>query len=231
MNLDPDDELSSPNNLKYLYNKINKLKVDVLSFGLIIKRNGLISTKLFLCSNFNNIQLQPEIFNHNSEIFDFLISNKLIKNKLFKQVCKKFKNKISGEKWNYGEDEIWSILINNFANSKMCIKKGIYIYNINNYSLSSNTINYLYTKNIINWIETLKNFLMHKNEKIYLNRFNDFININEGNKQFLANIRNNKEIKYKYFNIFRNLTFQINIKNSTSKDIIDLLKSIIYKSK
>ena len=35
MNLDPDDELSGPNNLKYLYTKANKLKIDIISFGII----------------------------------------------------------------------------------------------------------------------------------------------------------------------------------------------------
>ena len=91
MNLDPDDELSSPDNLESLYKIINKLKVDVISFGLIIKKYGSFPTQLFLCSNNKKIQYQPEIFNSNSENFDFLITNKLIKNELFKKVYFLFK--------------------------------------------------------------------------------------------------------------------------------------------
>ena len=52
MNLDPDDELSSPEDLEYLYNIWKELDVDIISFGLI-KKFGLNSTnKLFLCRNF-----------------------------------------------------------------------------------------------------------------------------------------------------------------------------------
>ena len=36
MNLDPDDELKSSDNLQYLYNIANKLKIDVISFGFIM---------------------------------------------------------------------------------------------------------------------------------------------------------------------------------------------------
>ena len=35
MNLDPDDELAGRDNLDYLYKIVNKLKVDVISFGYI----------------------------------------------------------------------------------------------------------------------------------------------------------------------------------------------------
>ena len=177
-----------------------------------------------LCSNLSSIQYQPEIFSINSEIFDYLIWNKLVKNQLFKKVYMIIKKKIYNQKWNFGEDEIWSILINKYARSKLCIDKNIYIYNINKYSLTSNSNNSLYIRNIINWIELLKKILIYKNENIYLNRFKVFINIIEGNKNFLENIKINREIKYKYLNIFRNISFKININNSTLKDIIRTLK-------
>ena len=90
MNLDPDDELVSRDNLKYLYNIAKKLKVDVISFGLI-KRNNYTSSNLFLCSKFNNITFQPEIFDSNGDIFDYLITNKLIKKELFKKVYRLIK--------------------------------------------------------------------------------------------------------------------------------------------
>ena len=130
-----------------------------------------------------------------------------------------FKEKIYGEKWNYGEDEIWSILVNKYARSKICIGKTIYIYNINKFSLINNkNNNIVFTKNIINWIEILKIILFYY-EKIYLNRLNFFIKIIEKNKLFRENIRNNRKIKNKYYNIFRNITFQFNINNKTMKNI------------
>ena len=130
MNLDPDDELEGRDSLEYLYNIANKYKVDVVSFGHIIKK-GVYSYEHFLCSNFNNILFQPEIYNFSYK-FDYLLTNKLVKKKLFIKVYELFKEQIYGEKWNYGEDEIWSCLINKYANSKICIAKAVYIYHLNN---------------------------------------------------------------------------------------------------
>ena len=225
MNLDPDDELVGRDNLEYLYKIINKLKVDVISFGYIIKKPGKTPIKNFLCTNFKNIQFQPEILNSNIDNFDFLIWNKLVKKRVFKKAYFFFKDKIYGEKWNYAEDEIWSILINKYARTKICIGKTIYKYNINNLSLMSNTNNILYIKNIINWIEILKIILIYKNEKIYLNRFNTFIKIIENNRRYIGNISNFRKINNKYFNIFRNIAFKIEINNETLKYVIDSLKN------
>lgn len=209
MNLDPDDELSGKDNLKYLYKKINKLKTDYITFGHIINWHDSNPTKVFLCSNFNKIQYQPEILNSNIELLDYLIWNKLVKNQLYKKALMFIKEQIYGQKWNYGEDEIWSILINKYANSKLCIKKSIYIYNINKYSLMKNRHSYIYVTNIINWIIVLKKILL-KNANIYLNRFYGFIDIINGNPQFLDTVKKNREIKYKFCKLFRNISFQSN---------------------
>jgi glycosyltransferase involved in cell wall biosynthesis len=40
MNLDPDDRLEGPDNLKYLYRKAKREKVDLVNFGLIISNNS-----------------------------------------------------------------------------------------------------------------------------------------------------------------------------------------------
>ena len=44
-------------------------------------------------------------------------------------------------RWNYFEDDIWNILVNRFANSKLCINREFYIYNYNNDSLKYKNIN------------------------------------------------------------------------------------------
>ena len=101
MNLDPDDELEGQNTLQYLYDIANKSKLDVVSFGLI-KKNSFTSIKTFMCSNFNHILFQPEIFISGSKNGDYLITNKLVKKELLIKVYEIFKSKIFGSKWNYG---------------------------------------------------------------------------------------------------------------------------------
>lgn len=226
MNLDPDDELKGRYNLEYLYKIINRLKIDVINFG-VIKKYGFSSSKLILCSNFTNIKFQPEIFNSNSENFDFLIFNKLVKNKIFKKAFMIFKDKINGGKWNFGEDEIWSILINKYATTKICVEKAIYIYHINDNSLTSYSNTNLYLINLINWIEMIKKISINKNKNIYLNRFELFLKLIEINKIFLLIIKNNSEIRNKFFKIFKNNSFQFKINNSTLKNIIATLKNKI----
>ena len=39
LNLDPDDELNSPDNLKYLYKKAVSSNVDIISFNFLLKSN------------------------------------------------------------------------------------------------------------------------------------------------------------------------------------------------
>ena len=53
-NLDQDDELEGQNTLEYLYDIVNKAKLDVISFGLISK-NLFESIKTFIYKNFNHI--------------------------------------------------------------------------------------------------------------------------------------------------------------------------------
>ena len=224
MNLDPDDELEGRDSLEYLYNIANKYKVDVVSFGHIIKK-GVYSYEHFLCSNFNNILFQPEIYNFSYK-FDYLLTNKLVKKKLFIKVYELFKEQIYGEKWNYGEDEIWSCLINKYANSKICIAKAVYIYHLNNNSLLGNKYNFIYMKNLINWIEMFKKILISQKEQIYfINRINFLISLIGNNNKFLNIIKNNMELRNKYIIIFKNLTVQYKLNNSILKNIVDSLNN------
>ena len=75
------------------------------------------------------IQKQPElffsIFYPNNEIKDYYIWNKLIKKEIFQKSYHAFKKEINIWKWNYFEDDIWNILVNKFAESKLCIEKTI----------------------------------------------------------------------------------------------------------
>ena len=126
INVDPDDLLNGNNTLEYLYNIANKLRVDVINFGYL---NGNESE--LKCLNFKKILRQPQLLKHaftqDNRINDYLLWNKLVKRKLMLQAYELFKNKIYSEKWNYGEDTIWSIIINKYAKSMFCINKIFYI--------------------------------------------------------------------------------------------------------
>ena len=223
MNLDPDDELQGRDNLEFLYQIANETKVDIISFGLIKKINGRISNKFFLCSDFNNIQFQPQIFNFRNK-FDYLITNKLVKKELFMKAYSLFKDKIYGEKWNYGEDEIWSSLVNKYATSKICVAKVIYIYHYNNNSLMNNRYNYHYLANLINWIEMFIKILNKNEQNILINRLKSLIKI-INNKNFLNIIKKNNKLKNKYIRILKNITIPHIFNNSNFYHIIVTLES------
>ena len=127
MNLDPDDELLGYHSLEYLYGIVKKSKVDIVAFSYL-KNNSNISR----CYYYNNILKQPIIlkiaFNKKNDLEDCVIWNKLMRKKLLIKVYKIFKEKIYSVKWNYHEDNIWSILLHKYAKSMICIKNAIYNY-------------------------------------------------------------------------------------------------------
>lgn len=230
MNLDPDDELEGPDNLEYLYNIANQSKVDIVQFAFI-KELPQVSVKTIMCSNFNNILFQPEIFSSGNNLSDYLITNKLIKKELFLKVYDIFKIKILGEKWNYGEDEIWSGLVNKFANSKICINKAIFIYHYNSDSLNNNKFNMLYMTNLINWLEMFDKIIYDdkKYKKFLTSRISYLIEFIESNKAIINLIKNNIEVKEKYIYIFKNIILNYNINNiniTSCKKILQLLETI-----
>ena len=101
----------------------------------------------------------------------------MVKKEIFLKAYDYFKSKIFGEKWNYAEDEIWSVLINKYAKSKICINKVVYIYYSNNDSLTSNRINYTFLSNLISWLEMFQKIYGKKYKKFLLNRFSILIKI------------------------------------------------------
>ena len=122
MNIDPDDELKGKDSLEILYKIAKKKKIDFISFAYKKKNKNYIK-----CSNYNTVLKQPKLFlsslNSYNQIKDFLIWNKLIKREVFLKAYEIFKNQIYFEKWNYHEDNIWSILVYRYANSMICINK------------------------------------------------------------------------------------------------------------
>jgi glycosyltransferase involved in cell wall biosynthesis len=167
INVDPDDLLYENNDLEYLYNTANKLKVDIINFGYLNGHEFNLK-----CSNFKKILRQPQLFEHaftyDNRFNDYLLWNKLVKRTLMLKAYELFKNKIFSEKWNYGEDTIWSILINKYAKSMICIKKLVYIYNSNKDSLMHDQFNIIRIKNIFKFEEMYRQILNKKKEKKYI---------------------------------------------------------------
>ena len=146
MELDADDELQGQDNLDFLYNKTYNSKVDIISFSFLFriksKKDINKKKKINLCYNFGKIFYQPQIFIFANELKDYLIWNKLVKREIFLKAVKKYKKIIYKEKVNYADDEIWSMLINKYAKSKICTKKLIYLYYANNNSLWTTILKY-----------------------------------------------------------------------------------------
>ena len=223
MNLDPDDKLESPDNLEILYYKAIKAKANIISFGLLMEENFTL-TRLIKCNNFDKVIYQPNIFTYGNKLGDYLITNKMVKRGLLLKVYKKFKNKIVGGKWNFGEDEIWSVLVNKYANSMICINKVIFIYYSNKDSLMNNRFNDLYCLNIIYWLEMFMKIFNNQKTLVYLQNRISYLLYLFKNTTILTVIKNNNEIKEKYIKILKNIINNYKIFNDSLNNIIYSLK-------
>lgn len=124
INLDPDDQLEGKNNLGILYHHLKKYNLDFLRF--LHRRIPRDQLDINLCKERDEKELYEE---------DYWITNKIIKKKVFIKAFNNLKKKIYLYKWNYHEDNIWSYLIYKYSNSKMILKKPIYLIMRNNESL------------------------------------------------------------------------------------------------
>ena len=203
LNLDPDDEFEGPDNLELLYKYAKKTKSDIISFGSLFKSKNEIS---FKCSNFHKIYRQPSIlesaFNSSYHLKDCLIWNKLIKRDIFLKAYEYFKEKIYGEKWNYHEDNIWSILVHKYAKTMKCINKLIYIYNDLSDSLMNKRYDIIELNNVLYRHEMYKKiFTLKKEEKYLFSEYIELIAFFEENEKFLQLLKNNIEIRSKIIKI------------------------------
>ena len=225
MNIDSDDEIKGNDTLEYLYNKTQKSTIDIITFNVLdLKKNHVIK-----CKNENEIQSQPVLFNsifdknNEIELEEYLICNKLVKRDIFLKAYKDFKEKIYNGKWNYFEDDIWSILVNRYSRSKLCINS---IYNYNNASLMNKRYNIIEFQNLLYRHEMYKKiFLKKKDEKYLIAEYYFLLNRlkYQINDLLLINDNNLKE------NI--NKTFQLFMKNykcsvAERNDINNFLKLI-----
>ena len=196
MDLDPDDQLIGKNNLKLLYNTAKRLNVDFITFFIFFLPNRIESGQYF---EFNKIMKQPELFRsafRNDSINDFYITNKIIKREILIKAFNEFKNKIYGEKWNYHEDNIWSILIYKYSNSSVFLNKKVYCYySKNTDSEMYNRGNILEIKNLIYKNEMIKKILNNKDEEKYV--INEYLAHFDLFEEHINIIKQNNELKNK----------------------------------
>ena len=226
MNFDADDELVSQDALEYLYNKTLLSKTDIISFNYITPKRNFKNP----CKEFDKIIRQPKLFKaiytKNYNLKDFLIWNKLIKKDIFLNAFKLFKNYIySDKKWNYHEDNIWSILVNKLATTKLCVRKVIYKYNYSNNSLLNNRYNPTELNNIIYRFDMIRqifskdiNYRYMKYECIY-NTKEIIIRSN-----FKNYIKSNYDLKNLSHQILQKCLNNYKIPKTKKKYIIKLIK-------
>ena len=216
MSLDPDDEYWGRNSLEDLYNIAVKSEVDFVTFFVIYLPDKKKSTQF---SKFNKIMKQPEIlesaFSNNGQLIDFYITNKLIKRNLLENSIKLFGNRIYEEKWNYYEDNIWSISVYKFANSSVFVNRNVYIYHSQNSdSVMNNRGNVLEFRNLLLRNEVFQEIFNKKNEEKYITT--GYLHLLEVFKKSIKIIKEDNETKY-LCNIFFNLKTFIYIFNIYKK--------------
>ena len=227
MNLDPDDILGDNDSLKYLYNKAKILNVDMITFDLFDEKIN----KIIKCKKNIIILKQPELFNSifdvNNIMDDYLICNKLIKKNIFLKALNDFRKEIYNLKWNYFEDDIWSILVNKYSRSKFCVNRLVYIYKYNNESLMNKRYTNLEFKNLLYRHEKYKNIFLNKEGEKYLiaEYFYLFNRLNSELKYLL--LINDNSIKKNVINIFKYFLNNYNINEKQRQDINYFLKLII----
>ena len=221
MDLDPDDILKSKYALEDIYYIAKSKNVDILSFGVYVEIDNL---KLFKCSNFNKVYFQPNIFesafDSNNYLSDFLIVNKLIRRELFLKVYELFISNIYTKFWNYHEDNIWSILVNKYANSKICTKKVIYFYKNNKDSLMRNFFSLTNAINLLYRHQMYSQIFKEQNESKYLfAETKNLISIFKTMKN-IKNIIKQNDSESNYIKIFINESNSYNNLSNTEEKII-----------
>ena len=224
MNLDSDDELHDNESLEFLYKQTQLFNVDIIQFSVLFK----VLNMTIKCWFNNKILYQPKLYKSNffdnNEVNDYLIWNKLIKKETFLKAYEIFKIAIYNGKWNYFEDDVWTILVNKYAKSKICLDKLIYIYNDNNNSLMHNRYTNIEFQNLLYRHEMYKYIFKKKEEEKYLiAEYNYLFNRIKSDLKFLLLINDNN-IKKRFKNIFEFYIKKFNCSEDKKNDISKLLK-------
>ena len=226
MNLDPDDKFINNNCLEILNNKTKKENLDLIIY--LIKRIPTNEREKKLTLKENEFQLQNE---------DYRITNKLIKRIIILKAYNYFKINIYGNKWNFHEDNIWNILVREYAKKTLNLSIFIYNYERNNESLNFQKGNLLEIKNRISrtklFIKIIKKY--KKNSFLYFYKYYKYYIgsiINSCNISLLKDFEIKKKIidlSVEFLNIFKNYEIKKNI-NFIINKIYDNKIILFYNS-
>ena len=221
MNLDPDDFLNGKYSLETIYNEAKSKNVDILSFGVFFQVDN---KKVFKCSNFHEVIFQPKIFesafDSDNILYDFLIVNKLIRRELFIKVYELFMSQVYRKFWNYHDDNIWSILVNKYANSKICTRKVVYFYKNNKDSLMNNFLSKTNAINLLYRHQMYTQIFKKQKEKKYLIAETKFLISIFKTMNKLKNLNNENDLISNYIKIFINESNNSSSLSSTEEKII-----------
>lgn len=231
LNLDSDDELKGYNTLKNLYYKAKRYNLDIINFVFKDKKQN---KNINNCKKINTVLQQSElfnsIFNKQNEITDYNIWNKLIRREIFIKAYNTFKEEIYNWKWNYYEDDIWNILINKYAKSKICVNRMIYIYNYDQRSLMNNKRGLIEFQNLIYRHEMYKKIFSTKENEKYLIAEYLFL-FNRIKLQINALIiLNSQKINIQIINIFKNFLHNYKCSTDIRNNITKFINTININS-
>ena len=131
----------------------------------------------------------------------------------------------SDKKWNYHEDNIWSILVNKLASSKLCVNKPIYKYNNINNSLMNIRNSELEINNIIYRLEMIgKIYNNEKNDKYMIFECISTSKIIYFNSKLKKYIKSNSYLRNTSNHIFKNCINNYKIPKGDKKYIMNLVK-------
>jgi hypothetical protein len=228
VNLDPDDMINGQDTLEFLYNKAKFDNLDIISFNVWDQKHK----RIIKCIEKNNIIRQPKLFSsifRNNRIREFIIYNKLIKKEIFLSAYEDFKDKIYNGKWNYFEDNIWNILVNKYAQSRLCINRMVYIYTYNKNSLMNDKYGYYQFQNLIYRHEMYEKLFTSKNDQKYLiGEYYYLLNKLRSKIKSLL-LLNEKSINDQIIYIFKLFLNKNNVSISTTNNINDFLNRISIK--
>ena len=226
MNLDPDDVIYGEDSLEYLYNQSKFYNLDIISFYVNQKKGNSI----IKCNAKNQIlqrqYLFSSIFSYKHIITDYLIWNKLIKKEIFLSAYQDFREKIYNGKWNYFEDDIWSILVHRYAKSKKCVDKLVYIYNNNMDSLMNKRYGFIQFQNLIYRHEMYEKIFSLKNEEKYLIAEYYFLFNRIKSKQKSLLLLKDNNLNTQIINIFKFFLKNYNVSKINEVSINNFINSI-----
>jgi len=227
MDLDPDDEILNDSDLEYLYSNTNNSHIDIINYGLITIYSNGVKKKHIFCNLFNDTLFQPKLFDKYISDPDFFITNKMVKKEVYLKAYEAYKDKIYGEKCNYADDEVWSGLVNKFANSKKCLNRTVYVYHRNFGSLSLKKDNILYCLNLIDWNEMFIYNIFSEKKVIAKSQTIRFLDLIKNTYSYFNSIKSDKLLADKYINYLSSIKNKFNSDNIILNKINNILNILL----